>query len=335
MKAKAPGTQLKELLEQKDTPPCILITSPDSVRRDRALKFLSEHFAKSGMYGRSFAFGESSKESLSSFLQELSEPSLFEPRRFGIIRQLDKAKAADVEPLTRFISAKRPGTSVVAVGVDLPNSQAFRKCVTENGVHIAFEPLKGAELRRWTEREFKHGGVEGVSDEVVEHVLVLASEDPDVTCRIVEKYALFLDGEEPTKATLRQMFPDRAHSSDFELAESFITARRERTEILLHQLFDQGSSPFMLMGLLSKTWSTLLRVRVLSDKGVSSNDIRAHLGISPWLLNKYAPLLKRGSSSVFAQHLDTLMQSDFRLKDKNLGAPVVFSSLAKHLKPRT
>jgi DNA polymerase III delta subunit len=84
----------------------------------------------------------------------------------------------------------------------------------------------------------------------------------------------------------------------------------------------------MLIGLLTKTFGTLLRLRLLMDKGVSQGDIKNDLGISPWLFSKYLPLAKRVPPQTFLRALSALMVADFKLKDRSLGPNAVFSSLA-------
>lgn len=335
MKPKSTSAKLRELMEQSELPHCVAITAPDSIRLERAFKFIVEKFTKIGAHGRTFTFGESSRETLSRFLQELLEPSLFEPVRFGVLRNIGKTKVAELEPLVKFITASQTQTTVVLLGESLPNNQALKKAVDAKGAHIAFEPLKGAELARWVEREFSQAGIKDVDDDIVEQTLSIAGDSPEVAASIIEKYALFLDGDAPNKASLRQMFPERAVASDFELAETLLTARRDKSEILLQHLFDQGSSPFMLMGLLSKTCTTLLRIKTLTDRGIASSEIRTQLGVSPWLFNKYAPLAKRLSRVQLAENLSHLMETDYRLKDRSLGPQTLFSKLAKDLKPKS
>jgi DNA polymerase-3 subunit delta len=129
-------------------------------------------------------------------------------------------------------------------------------------------------------------------------------------------------------AAIRELIPGRSTASDFELAEQLLSGKRGATEVLLNKLVLQGSSPFMLIGLLAKTFGSLVRIRALLDKGLSSQEIKEDLGISPWLLNKYLPLAKRASLQILAEHLSALLKADFRLKDRSLNPAAVFGTLA-------
>lgn len=330
MKTKSPSSRIKELFSGPKLPSLLVITSPDSVRRSRALQFIIEQLANQRLSHKSFAFSDMHKESVKPFLSELREPSLFDPHRVGLIRNIEKAKAADIDPVTKCIAELPQGVTLLLVGADLPNSQAFKKGVAE--YHVAFEPLKGAELSRWTEREFSLQGIQGVSDTLVEYIIAAAEEDPDKISSALEKYTLYLNGEDASISTLQNLFPSQLHASDFELAESILNAPRAKTEVLLQRLLSQGSSPFMLMGLLGKTWLSLSGITALSQKGLSSNEIRSHLGISPWLFTRYLPLAKRLTPELAAKGTEALLKADLTLKDRSLGPAAVFSELAQKLK---
>jgi DNA polymerase III delta subunit len=90
----------------------------------------------------------------------------------------------------------------------------------------------------------------------------------------------------------------------------------------------QGSSPFMLIGLLTKTFTNLLRLRVMLDRGYQQQDIRNELGLSPWLFSKYLPTAKRISTTQLSKTLEALLVADYRIKDRSLGPDAVFSMVA-------
>jgi DNA polymerase III delta subunit len=328
MKSSDAAAQLKELTKLKECPAALVITSPDRIRWERALRFLLDHFAGKGHRPSSFTCGENGRATLSSFIQDLSEPSLFEPVRYAVIKSIQSAKAHDLEPVTNFLQRAPAHARLFIVGEGMPNSGNFKKTVEKNAVTLAFDELKGAELRRWAEREIKQSGLNSVSDEFIELAVSLAGEEPAEISRLLEKLALYLDGDPATTAALRSLTPSRPSASDFELADSLVSGKRVYTEVLLHQLIAQGSSPFMLIGLLTKTFTTLLRIRALLDRGVQGQSIRNDLGITPWLFNKYLPTAQKLSVKRLEKMLYALLKADFSLKDRSLGAAATFSSLS-------
>lgn len=330
MKHKSPSARVKELFSSNALPTLAVITSPDQIRRTRAIGHIEEQLSKKNLAIKSFTFTEMHKDNVRSFLTELGEPSLFEPHRIGHCRGIEKAKAADIEPVAKFIQDLPPGVTLLLSGADLPNSQLFKKSIGDH--HIHFEALQGAELRRWAEREFALQEISEVSDELVEYIIAIAEESPDQVSAYVEKFSLFLNGATPTLSALQQLFPAQVHANDFELAETILTAPRARVEVTLTQLVEQGSSPFMLMGLLGKTWSSLLAISALNQKGLGGNEIRNQLGLSSWIFNKYLPLSKRLSAEAATSSIEALMEADFALKDRSLGPEVVLSKLARTLR---
>lgn len=331
MRSTSAASLLKEITSKSECPACVVITSTDRIRRDRALTYLLGHFAKGAPKPTTFTFSEQGRANPNSLLRDLREPSLFDPIRFGIIKGIESARAAEVEPIAEFLQRQNPGVHLILTGSSLPNTPNFKKFLEKNALMVAFEPLKGAELSRWTERELKHNEVRGADDAVVELLISLAGEEPEAVARLVEKFSLYVGDSPATTQALRSLEPGRSSASDFELAETMLGKNRAATEALLHQLIAQGSSPFMLIGLLTKTFTTILRIRALSDKGVSQGDIKADLAISPWLFSKYLPLAKRMSTTTLTRALAALSEADFRLKDKSLGPTAVFSSVASEI----
>ncbi len=329
MRSTAAAT-LKQITALSACPLCVVITSPDRVRRTRTLEYLLKHFTKSdGSAPRSFSFGDQGRLNPAPFLRDLEEPSLFEPTRFAVMRGIDSAKAADVEPVADFLRKKIPGVHLFIIGEALPNTPNFKKVLESHATHLAFDQLKGAELRRWVEREVKQNQLDEIEDAAIELIIALGYEEPEAIAQLVEKFSLYLAGDKPTQSALRALEPGRAHASDFELADTLLGRNRGTTEALLIQLLSQGSSPFMLMGLLTKTFTSLLRIRSQLDSGVSPNDIRNSMGLPPWIFSKYLPLAKQRNVAALSKILESLLIADFRLKDRSLGPAALLSSVAK------
>lgn len=315
-------------------PLCVFIGSPDRVRRERALAFVLNHFAKKNQRPLTYSFSEQGRHNITNLLNEISEPSLFEPTRYVVIRGIETAKVVDLEPLTNFLNKNIAGTHIILVGEGFPQSQNFKKALEKLASVLIFDPLKGAELRRWTERELKTAGVSGATDEMIELALSLAAEEPEAVAALIEKLGLYLDGDTPTTDIMRKLIPGRSSASDFELADALLSKKRAATEVLIHQLISQGSSPFMLLGLLTKTFVSLYRIRAMLDRGAQTNDIRLALGVSPWLFNRYLPIARAHNLSALSRYCETLLRADFRLKDKSIGHSATLSFIAHQFSPR-
>ena len=275
-----------------------------------------------------FGFGEQGRSSIAPFIQDISEPSLFEPVRYALIKNIQIAKAQELEPLSQLIARSLSHIKLFIVGEGLPNSGNFKKVLEKHATLLDFEELKGAELRRWTERELRQNGIEAPSDEVVELIVSLAADEPAEISRLLEKLSIYLDGAPASAEAIRSLTPSRPSGNDFDLADSLTLGKRINTELLLHNLLAQGSSPFMLIGLLAKTFTTLYRIRALLDRGVQAQAIRTDLGITPWLFNKYLPAAQKVPLARLERNLNALLKADFSLKNKSLGPAATFSQLA-------
>jgi len=334
MKSSSASALLKEITSMKTCPLCVFISAPDRIRRERALSFILNHFAGVKHRPLTYSFTEQGRQHIGNLLADISEPSLFEPQRYVVIRGIEVAKVVDLEPLSTFLAKKIEGVHVILTGDGFPQSQNFKKALEKIATIITFESLKGAELRRWTERELKSAGITGASDEMLELALSLAAEEPEAIAALIEKLALYLDGDAPTTEIMRTLIPGRSSASDFELADALLSKKRASTEVLIHQLISQGSSPFMLLGLLTKTFVSLYRIRAMLDRGMQQNDIRMALGVSPWLFTKYLPIARGQTLAKLSTYCEALLRADFKLKDKSIGHAATFSFLAERCSPR-
>jgi DNA polymerase III delta subunit len=328
MRSSSSATLLKQLTSEKECPLCVVVTSPDRIRRERALRFLLDHFHPGDSKPRTFSFSENARHSPAPFLRDLEEPSLFEPTRFAVIRGIESAKALDIEPLAEFVRKKISGVHLLIIAESLPNIPTFKKLLDSHATTLIFEALKGAELRRWIEREVSSQGIVGAEDDLLELLSVLGDNGPDTIASVIEKFSLYLGDAKASKSALKALEPGRVTASDFDLAETLLGRNRAVSEALVLQLIAQGSSPFMLVGLLTKTFTSLYRIRVLLDKGLSTNDIKSATGISAWLFSKYLPLAQRTRQTTLEGIIDALLVADFRLKDRSLGPANVLSSVA-------
>jgi DNA polymerase III delta subunit len=245
-----------------------------------------------------------------------------------VIKGIESAKAADVEPISEFLERATPGTLLFIVGESLPNTPTFKKKLEIHAKHLAFSELKGADLRRWVERELKQERIASYDEELIEDLIALGDEDPTLIAQLIHKFSLYLDGAPASRATLRLMEPGRAHASDFELAETLLTKNRALCEALVLQLTNQGSNPYMIIGLLTKTFNSLLQIRAMLDRGIGINEIRSHCGIIPWQLQKYLALAKTRSATSLTEILSALNRADFKLKDRSLGPAAILSEFA-------
>jgi DNA polymerase III delta subunit len=90
----------------------------------------------------------------------------------------------------------------------------------------------------------------------------------------------------------------------------------------------------MLLGLLTKTFVTLYRIRAMLEKGLQQQDIRTSIGLSPWLFNRYVPIARNQTLNALSSHCEALLRADFRLKDKSIGHGATFSTLASRISQR-
>jgi DNA polymerase III delta subunit len=102
---------------------------------------------------------------------------------------------------------------------------------------------------------------------------------------------------------------------------------------MISGLLAAGKSPFMLMALLNRSFSSYLAIRSLMDEGQNPQDVRQTLGITPWVFNKQLPIARRYSSDDLSRAFKTLVSVDSKLKNRSLSPDVLMSDVIHQLRP--
>jgi DNA polymerase-3 subunit delta len=220
------------------------------------------------------------------------------------------------------------GTSrMILLASSLPARNPIRAAVEKKGQVIDLPELKGAELRRWTEKELRMAGFEEFPEAAVEGLSVLGDESPDQLVKLIEHLALYLEGKSLRVQDIAAVFPGRFEPTEYELLDAIAQRNIGQAEALLSALLRSGKNPFMMISLFVRTFSTYLSIRSLLDRQLAQAEVRQTLGIAPWLFQKHLGAVKGSSLSKLRDSLTAILRADSKLKNRSLGPESIFSEL--------
>jgi len=320
-----------------------MILAPDEIRKRRIVEmilraFLTEKSASSvspSNVGRGanlalrYLDGASLKgEDIRSLGDEVSALSLFSPLRFFIVRHVEALPSESHKQLLTLCERLSRDSKLILTGSKLADNLLLKRYFVERRLLIELAELKGEELSRWTAKELRRAGLSHVSQGAINALIEIGERLPDQISKLAEHLALYCDTDRAGEKDIMEVFHHRALQGDFAFLEVLNQGKIAQAESLLNELFASGKSPFMMLALLAKTFSSYLAIKALLAKNLPATKIRESLNITPWVFNKQLLAVKSYSLCRLKQSLEAILRADSKLKHRSLGAEAIFSELA-------
>ena len=324
---------LKEITSQPTCPAVVLILVPDKVRRSRVVDAVLKPFVPeiSNDYITTYSSQEVKLDTLSNIELEVNSPSLFTKSRFFHFKNIDEVKSDVSKSLLSLLDKDVGEVFFILSGKKLPARSVLKRKCQEAGKLIELPELKGHELTRWAKKELVRVGIEECSSGVVETIVELAGQDPDEIARIAAHLAVYTDSNSLTKEEIFNVFIERPDPNEFELLDIITQGKSIKAELMLSDLLEAGKNPFLLLGLLNRSFTSYYQISQLIGQGMKPTQVRQHLGISPWVFNKHMVATKRYSTKELHNCIQAILYADSKLKNRSLGADLIFSELVSHL----
>lgn len=332
MATKPPATpftkQLDAVKKLTTPPPALLIISPDQVRRQRLLASLF-----TGENGwPSLAVAE--RKSLTPFVartweNDLPALSLFSKQRLIIASGADELKAEDARSLVALLERAALGTTTILVVDSLPERHALRSALS--AATLELPELRSFELLRWTERELHRCGITTFEKTVPERLAAIAEEKPDRIASLADHLALYLDGQPASEAVLQRLFGRPSSLDEYKLLDLLVRRKTVEAIRLLRALLNSGMNHFLLLGTLSRAFSSYHTLATLVRAGVDEREMRTAMGSPPWLFQRQLPLSKQLGVERARDATAAVVRADSRLKHHNVSPDSVLDSLVLEL----
>jgi DNA polymerase-3 subunit delta len=256
---------------------------------------------------------------------------LFSPFQVSWIRDVDLSNASTAGDLGKIVGKFSSAHKLLLSAKELNAKHPLRAQVAAQGFVVDLESLKNYELRRWLEKELRRLGISPRDEEALVSLLSAGEESPDRLASMSEQLACFCSEATFSVSDVAQLFVFHAIPGEFEFLDSLVAGNTKRCELMLTELLLTGKSAFMLLALISRSFSNYLAVRLLLDERASPQDIRQKLGLSPWVYNKAVAAGQRYSAGQLVEVMQTLVRIDSRLKNRSLGPDALLSELVLNL----
>ncbi len=329
---------VKKIAALPECPPALLLLAPDNIRKDRITNLLLDTFLRKQSKGSNEQLAikridarELTKDKMRAFRDDLASLSLFTPLRFFIFSDIDELSTDLLPTFQEIIRTLSKDSKLIICGSALPEKHALKKLFKEKDLLVELEELRGHELTRWVARELKRSGINRYSEGVVDTLVLCGEEAPDKIARLLEQLVVYCDSDSINSEDLSRLFVHHITPGEFELLDAIQAKKIAKVEVMLREILASGKSPFMLLALISRSYSNYLLLKALSDAGLSQQELRQRLGMTPWVFNKYVAASKNRSLGSLKNNMRQIMRTDSILKNRSLGPEAVLSELVSGL----
>ncbi|HHT62829.1 MAG: DNA polymerase III subunit delta [Bacillota bacterium] len=226
-----------------------------------------------------------------------------------------KVKEDDPEPLLSYLNNPSPYTCLVFIcGEKIDSKRKTVKAVKKVGRIIEFTSPKGVELNRWIEKRFQVRGKKAVP-RVADYLAMAVGNDLSSLEQEIEKTALYVGAEaEVTLEDVKKTVCSTSNLTVFNLTDAVSRRDSALGVLYMRELVRNGEHELKVLSLLATQMRNLLKIHVLSKKGMGEKEIAAAAGIHPYIVKKGRQQCGNFSQEELIQALEILLDVDVKFK---------------------
>ena len=254
---------------------------------------------------------------------------MFSKRRLVIAEGIDDVKAAELEPLVKYVADPNPRGCLVLVGDKVDGRLRAFTALRKAGFLHEFVRLKDRDLVSWVAGESKRRGLD-IEPSAVQALAEFAGPDLGRVAHALEQVSLFAGGR-IKRAHVEELIPESRERGVFELTKAIGTGDvRLALDLVSNMLRNREPAlkiQFMLLRQLRQIW----RAKELSAASVPRAEIAAKVGIAPFFLDDILIPAGRMSAVALKRSFMHLYHADRSLKSSRVDPDVQMLRLVRQL----
>lgn len=210
--------------------------------------------------------------------------------------------------------AEGSGTYIVFKEEDIDKRSKLYKKVCETGIVFNCKKQPPAEIKKMLLYTVKSSGRE-IEDNVLQYLLDGIANDISKLMSEVEKLILYVPvGEAIRKEHVDQLCTLTYSAKIFDLNDAVALGDRDRAFRILKSLIDDKEPPVKILAILSKMWSQLYSVKLLTQSGANAAQTAAYLGIKDFAAMKLIKQAARMELPFIREKINLCEELDMLIK---------------------
>ncbi|GAA0602033.1 DNA polymerase III subunit delta [Virgibacillus siamensis] len=202
-------------------------------------------------------------------------------------------------------------------------SKAFKK----NGTVAECMPVKDYEIGKWIEDLVKSMNIT-IDKKVFEILETELSSDLHLLQNEVTKLALYAgDGGHVTAESAENLISQSTNNSSLRLVDAVIEANLHKAIFIYKGLEKMNEEPIAMIALLAFQFRTILRVKLLKQKGYSQFQMQKQLSVHPYVVKIAMNRERQFSVRRLEEIMDKLTEADASIKRGQMEKELAFELL--------
>ncbi|MFD1038540.1 DNA polymerase III subunit delta [Virgibacillus byunsanensis] len=235
----------------------------------------------------------------------------------------------DLELLQQYIAHPVDYSVILFVGdyEKIDERKKVSKLFKKNGVVAVCSPIKEYELSKWMNNLTSQLKI-SIQDDVYEILEAEFSTDLHLLQNELIKLSLYVgEGGVVTKGIAEKLISHSANSSSLQLVDAVIDQNLHKAISIYKDLEKMKEEPIALIALLAFQFRTILRVKLLKQKGYSQSQMQKQLSVHPYVIKIALNREKKFTVDNLQRIIDKLTTADSNMKQGKMEKGLAFELL--------
>ncbi|MFQ6057917.1 MAG: DNA polymerase III subunit delta [Anaerolineae bacterium] len=184
----------------------------------------------------------------------------------------------------------------------------------ERGYVKEFKPPRRDDLNWWITQRVKGKGGDILPGAVTE-LAAFVGNDLRLLDQEIEKLITYVGGARAISTEDVHLLVSYAQEANvFQMVDALGRRDRRRAITLLHELLDSGQAPAYLLYMITRQFRILMQIKELSQGGASAGEIKARLGLHPFVVDKGLEQARNFSMGQLEAIYGQLLEADTAMK---------------------
>jgi len=310
-----------------------LLTGEDEFRKISYLNKLKSDIITEKVNAFNYNLYYAKDTTAAEIIRSLQTFSLTGSKRLVVLRDLDALPDAEKAILAEYISNGFSGNATLVLISSKSSAKIEKFCKRTSGKieRLTFSKIQADKVVSWIIKEFKQYK-KLISERSAELILESVEQDFGRVSSMVKQILLFIgDKEKVTDDDILQFADIPLESSTFGLLDSINNKDSEKGLIILKSLFQSGSNPVQILGLLTWHITRLITVKRLLLKKVPRADMFPYLKSGAYVLSRLISQASELTLDRLKKDLQILLDTDLLIKRSGIKGDFLLEMLVVKL----
>lgn len=194
------------------------------------------------------------------------------------------------------------------------------KAIDKNGRCVSFDTQNDDTLKKWILGRLKKEGRQITGHTLDIFLETVGTDMYTISSELDKLIAYTMDRDVITEGDIKAVCCVRLQNRIFDMIGRIANKQGSEVVKMYHELLAMKESPFGILALIVRQFNQMLQIADLMESGLSSKAIASKVGLSPYIVGKYIPQVKKFTLKEMQDILKACAETDHNVKKGVMGA---------------